>query len=359
MAKTPKKSTKKHRIRLSKRGIIVIACALALILITILGAVVWKQYEFRFGTAIVRDGSIKVTRDMDFDALSRALLDSGYIDNAERWAAMARSHDLDSTQGGYYTLTEGMSYRRALNNFYHGRQTPVRLTFNNIRSMERLAGVVSKYIEADSLEVLGTLRSDTLIAGMGFTPVTFPAMFIPNTYEIYWNTTPAEFARRMNREWRKFWNDDRREAADTLDYTPEQISTIASIVIEETKFRGEMTNVAGVYLNRLRLGMPLQADPTVKFAMGDPGIRRVLKRYLDYDSPYNTYKYAGLPPGPICVPPIDAIDAVLAYVDAGHDFLYFCAKADFSGQHAFARSLSEHNRNAAAYSRELNRRGIR
>ena len=173
--------------------------------------------------------------------------------------------------------------------------------------------------------------------------------------------TPEEFVERMQKEHDRFWNEERREKARRLGYPPEQIATIASIVIEETKFKGEMTQVAGVYVNRLRAGMPLQADPTVKFAVGDPSIRRVLHRHLEYDSPYNTYKYNGLPPGPICVPSIAALDATLDYAEAKnkHNYLYFCANSDFSGRHVFARTLPEHNRNAAAYAAELNRRGIR
>lgn len=349
----------KHR-KLSARGIAVIA-ALALILVVIAGAIGWKQYDYRFGTAIVRSGTVQVSTGTTFDELSRMLADSGYVRNIRKWESYARSNGLDSVRAGNYTLKSGASYRTALTDFRYGRQTPVRLTFNNIRTMDRLAGVVSKYIEADSLTILKTLRDTDIIRETGLTKATFPSLFIPNTYEVYWTMTPEEFVARMKKEHNRFWNDERRAQAKKLGYTPEQISTIASIVIEETKFKGEMTQVAGVYVNRLRAGMPLQADPTVKFALGDPSIRRVLNKHLQYDSPYNTYKYAGLPPGPICVPSITALDATLAYADEGrkHNYYYFCAKADFSGRHAFARTLPEHNRNAAAYAAELNRRGIR
>lgn len=364
MAKTKtsrrKKTAKgKHR-KLSARGIAMIA-ALALILVVIAGAIGWKQYDYRFGTAIVRSGTVQVSTGTTFDELSRMLADSGYVKNIHKWESYARSNDMDSVRAGNYALKNGTSYRTALADFRYGRQTPVRMTFNNIRTMDRLAGVVSKYIEADSLTILKTLRDTNIIRKTGLTKATFPSLFIPNTYEVYWTMTPEEFVARMKKEHDRFWNDERRAQAQKLGYTPEQISTIASIVIEETKFKGEMTQVAGVYANRLRAGMPLQADPTVKFALGDPSIRRVLNKHLQYDSPYNTYKYAGLPPGPICVPPIAALDATLAYADEGqkHNYYYFCAKADFSGRHAFARTLPEHNRNAAAYAAELNRRGIR
>lgn len=347
----------KHK-RLSARGIAVIA-ALGLIVVVIAGAFGWKQYDYRFGTAIVRSGTVQVYTGTTFGELGRMLADSGYVKNLRKWESYARSNGMDSVRAGNYALKNGTSYRTALTGFFYGRQTPVRLTFNNIRTMDRLAGVVSKYIEADSAAILRTLNDPTVIAETGLTPKTFPSLFIPNTYEVYWTMTPREFVGRMKKEHDRFWNDERRAKAKKLGYTPEQIATIASIVIEETKFKGEMTQVAGVYFNRLRAGMPLQADPTVKFALGDPSIRRVLNKHLQYDSPYNTYKYAGLPPGPICVPPITALDATLAYADKKHDYYYFCAKADFSGRHAFARTLPEHNRNAVAYAAELNRRGIR
>lgn len=364
MAKTKttrrKSSAKGRHRRLSARGIAVIA-ALAVILLVIAGAFGWKQYDYRFGTTIVRDGTVQVPTGTTFAGLGRMLADSGYVKNLRKWKSYARSNGMDSVRAGSYTLRSGMSYRTALTGFFYGRQTPVRLTFNNIRTMNRLAGVVSKYIEADSAAILRTLTDPTVIAEAGFSRATFPSLFIPNTYEVYWTMTPREFVARMRKEHDRFWNDERLAKAEELGYTPEQIATIASIVIEETKFKGEMTQVAGVYINRLRAGMPLQADPTVKFALGDPSIRRVLNKHLAYDSPYNTYKYGGLPPGPICVPPIVALDATLAYADADkkHDYYYFCAKADFSGRHAFARTLPEHNRNAAAYATELNRRGIR
>lgn len=360
---SPKKTSSKKKSskrKLSRRGILIV-CVLALVLCVIGGAFFWKQYQYRFSTGIVKKGVVQIPSGTSFEAMSLMLVDSGYVANAQKWASFARSHGVDSVRGGNYALSPGMSYRTALTTFFYGRQTPVRLTFNNIRTMDRLAGTVSRYIEPDSLQMIRVLNDPATAQEYGFTKATFPALFIPNTYEVYWTLTPEGFVERMHKEYERFWNEDRKVRAEKLGYTPDQISTIASIVIEETKFQGEMTDVAGVYLNRLKVGMPLQADPTAKFAAGDFSIRRVLDYHKTIDSPYNTYKYAGLPPGPICVPPINAIDAVLAYADADkkHGYYYFCAKADFSGKHAFAKTLSEHNRNAAAYHAELNRRGIR
>ena len=181
-------------------------------------------------------------------------------------------------------------------------------------------------------------------------------MFIPNTYEMYWNSSADDFIRRMKKESDRFWKSRDAKLART-GLSRDEATTLASIVYEETKRKDEMPVVAGVYINRLKRGMPLQADPTVKFAVGDFSIKRVLYAHLDVDSPYNTYKYSGLPPGPICMPSIAAIDAVLDYAD--HDYLYFCAKDDLSGAHNFAKTLADHNRNAAAYARALNRLKIK
>ena len=185
---------------------------------------------------------------------------------------------------------------------------------------------------------------------------TFMAMFIPNTYEVYWNCSVNDLLQRMKRESDRFWASRDAKLA-RCGLTRNEAITLASIVYEETKRQSEMPVVAGVYINRLRRGMPLQADPTVKFALGDFSLRRILHKHLEVDSPYNTYRVVGLPPGPICMPSIAAIDAVLNYQE--HDYLYFCAKEDLSGAHNFARTLAEHNRNARAYAAALNRLKIR
>lgn len=352
---------KTKKTKLSKRGVVVLIAILtaALAGLTALSIVGWNMWSYRFSSAIARNGVIYIHRSMNFEQTAQMLADSGYLVNPSRWESMAREHGVDSVQMGRYELSSGDSYRTALGCMRYGRESAVRVTFNNIRNVERLSGVVSKYLAADSVELLCAMRDGELIKELGFERATLPAMFLPNTYEVYWSISPEDFMRRMKREWERFWDDERRAKADSLGYSPEQIATLASIVIEETKFSGEMSDVAGVYLNRLRIGMPLQADPTVKFAVGDMSIRRVLYSHLDQDSPYNTYKHRGLPPGPICIPPIEAIEATLACAERSHNYLYFCANPDFSGRHIFTRSLSEHNRNAAAFQAELNRRRIR
>ena len=257
---------------------------------------------------------------------------------------------------GRYLIEKGTNNNSLVNMLRVGKQEPVKVTFTNIRFKEQLAAAISKYIEADSTEVLKTLTDTAMIRQSGFTRETFSAMFIPNTYEVYWTTSPENFVKRMKVEYENFWNESRKEKAEQLGLTPIEVSTLASIVQEETIKADEKPVVAGLYINRLKRGIPLQADPTIKFAIGDFSIRRVLNEYLEMDSPYNTYKYAGLPPGPINFPERSSIDAVLNYDK--NNYLYMCAKEDFSGYHNFARTLAEHNRNAEKYRQALNENRI-
>ncbi|NJM16447.1 MAG: endolytic transglycosylase MltG [Bacteroidales bacterium] len=199
-------------------------------------------------------------------------------------------------------------------------------------------------------------RDTALVDSLGFNAQTFPAMFIPNTYELYWTVTAKGFIVRMHKEYQQFWDRNRTEKLQRSGLSQLEVSALAAIVDEETRFNSEKPRVAGVYVNRLKKGMKLQADPTVKFAVGNFNIKRVLHAHLAVASPYNTYKNYGLPPGPIRIPSIAGIDAVLNYEK--HEYIYFCANADFSGKHAFAKTLAQHNANAAKYRRALNRNKI-
>jgi UPF0755 protein len=216
--------------------------------------------------------------------------------------------------------------------------------------------LLSRHIQPDSLEILQALNDTQCTKTYGFTPATIMGMFIPNTYEVYWTIGVEALMQRMKKEYDAFWNDERREKAAAMQFTPQEVVTLAAIVCEETLKADEMPRVAGVYVNRLKKGIPLQADPTLKFAADNFAMRRVLSRYKAIDSPYNTYKYAGLPPGPICVPPPVAIDAVLNYEQ--HQYIYFCAKADFSGYHNFSKTLAQHNQYAREYQRTLSQNRI-
>jgi UPF0755 protein len=237
-----------------------------------------------------------------------------------------------------------------------GLQEPVKVTFNNIRYLDQLAKKVSSQIEAEPDSIMKLLENKSFIEKYGFNENTIKCMFLPNTYEFWWNTDAHGFFSKMNQEYETFWNDDREKKAKNLGFTRHEVSTLASIIEEETRKESEKSRIAGVYINRLNKGIRLQADPTVKYAMGNFNIKRVVKNHLTIDSPWNTYKYAGLPPGPIRIPSIKSIDAVLNHEK--HDYLYFCAKDDFSGYHVFAKTLSQHNKNARLYQRALNRRKI-
>ena len=223
--------------------------------------------------------------------------------------------------------------------------------------MSRLAAILGKKLMVDSAAIAQVLTDSIYCNKLGYDVYPIPAMFVPNTYEVYWNISVDKLMERMKTEHDAFWNKSRRQKADALGLTPEEVCTVASIIDEETANTEEKPMIAGMYLNRLKEGMPLQADPTVKFAIGDFSLRRIYKNMLTTNSPYNTYKNEGLPPGPIKIASVKGIDAVLNRVP--HDYLYMCAKEDFSGTHNFARTYSEHLANAARYAKALNERGIK
>lgn len=272
------------------------------------------------------------------------------------WLARKRSGNRP-LPSGHYKLTHGMSSLRLINTILNHKQTPVRVTFNNLRTLGDLARRLAQQLEADSASLLKAFSSQSLLINSGFTLQTVAALFIPNTYEVYWTVTPDDLFVRFQKEYQRFWDSTRKEQSRQAGLTPVEVSVLASIVEQETTKDSEKPTIAGVYLNRLRAGMPLQADPTVKFALGDFGLKRIRHEHLLVDSPYNTYKYAGLPPGPICLPSIASIDAVLNYQD--HGYFYFCAKDDLSGYHTFARSYDDHLANARKYQKALNQRGVK
>ncbi|HOB84460.1 MAG TPA: endolytic transglycosylase MltG [Bacteroidales bacterium] len=271
------------------------------------------------------------------------------------WIARRKNYPVN-VKPGRYVIRHKMSYVEAINMFRSGDQAPVNVTFNNIRTLYDLAGKIGGQISADSTAIADFFNDTANYSGDGFSRENIISVFIPNTYQFFWNTNAKELYRRMLKENRKFWNDERKSKAEAIGMTPAEVSTLASIVDDEAGKADEKPRIAGVYLNRLKRGIPLQADPTIKFALNDFSLTRILKKHLQIDSPYNTYLNGGLPPGPIGCPTIESIDAVLNAEK--HDFLYFVAKADFSGYHHFSRTLSEHNRFAAIYQRELNKRKI-
>ena len=263
----------------------------------------------------------------------------------------------DNIITGRYAIEPGMSITRVFRIIKRGHQAPMKLTIPEVRTIDLMAGALARKLMLDSLTIIQGLRSSEYCQQLGYDTATIACVFIPNTYEVYWNTSLDALMKRMKKEHDAFWTEERLQKAKHKGLTANEVAILASIVDEETTTNAEKPMVAGMYLNRLHLNMLLQADPTVKFAVGDFSLRRILHKHLTTDSPYNTYRYAGLPPGPIKVASIQGTDAVLNATP--HDYLYMCAKEDFSGTHIFARTLQEHLQNARRYQQALNRRGIK
>jgi UPF0755 protein len=260
-------------------------------------------------------------------------------------------------KAGRYEIPPNSSNRAIVTKLRSGDQDPVRLTFNNVRIKEELVEKIGKKLLIDKNEVLQMLNDEEVCAKYGFNKETIMCMFLPDTYDIFWDVSAEDFFDRMHKEYKKFWNADRLEDAKAINMSPAEVGVMASIVQSETNAKDEMPRVAGVYVNRIAQNIHLDADPTVKFAVGDFTLRRILNKHLTIDSPYNTYRNAGLPPGPIALPERVAIDAVLGYEK--HNYIFFCAKEDFSGHHNFAVTYAEHLKNADIYRKALDDRGIK
>lgn len=294
----------------------------------------------------------------DYQWVQKELYDRGIVNNMVSFSFLAKVMKYqENVKEGRYLLKKEMTNREAIKILRGGMQAPVDITFNNVRLLEELPGKITQNIALDSSDYARYLLDQAVAEKYGFEEETFISMFLPNTYEVYWTVSAEDLTEKMHREYERFWNaDGRKEKAEALGLTQVQVSTLASIVQAESQKYDEQPVIAGVYLNRLKRGIALQADPTLVFAVGDFSIKRVLNVHKEIDSPYNTYKYPGLPPGPINMPDIRAIDAVLNYKQ--HKYIYFCAKEDFSGYHNFAATLSEHERNRRKYQQALNEAGI-
>lgn len=280
-----------------------------------------------------------------------------YIKDEKLFLWLVRYKKLESNiHAGRYVITNGMTYNSLINLLRSGKQSPVRITFTNMRTIGQIAGKFGSQLETDSLAITKFFDDTSNYSADGFNKATIISLFIPDTYEFYWNTSAPKLYERLLREYKSFWNNDRLAKAKQNNLSPAEVSTLASIIDEEVAKRDEKPKIAGVYINRLKQGIPLQADPTIKFVMNDFTLSRILKKYLEIESPYNTYIHGGLPPGPIGCPSKDGIEAVLNADKS--DYLFFVAKPDFSGYHNFSRTLNEHNRFASLYQRELNRRRI-
>ncbi|MFM1874881.1 MAG: hypothetical protein RL266_618 [Bacteroidota bacterium] len=335
--------------------------AIATVIIACLGGVsVWELYSLIYRPNVGLDEDkvyFYIPTGSSFQDVSNALVEQGYIRSQAsfEWVSEQKKYKLN-VKAGRYRLKDGMSNNELVNLLRAGLQEPVQVTFNNVRFKEELAGRIGRAIEADSTKIIDLLNSKEFISNYGFTTETFLTLFLPNTYEFWWNTSAEQFVDRMALEYKTFWTAERKQKAKNLGLSQSEVSILASIVQKETNKNDEKPTVAGVYLNRLKRGMLLQADPTLVYANRDFEARRVLNWHKQIDSPYNTYKYKGLPPGPICLPSIQSIDAVLN--TKPHNYLYFCAKADGSGYHSFASTYNEHLKNAREFQRELNKRKV-
>jgi len=292
-----------------------------------------------------------------YEDILKLINEKKLIKNSQSFAWASRKKNYPNhVNPGRYKVKNRMSNNEFINMLRSGRQDPVMLTFNNLRTEKQLAKRLSDQLEIDSPSIMSFFNSDSIARSYGFDKYTFRCIFIPNTYEVYWNISTESLFQRMLSEYDSFWTWKRKNKAEQIGLTKEEVITLASIVNEETRKDNEKSRIAGVYMNRLHKGIRLHADPTVIYAIGNFSMQRVLRKHYKIDSPYNTYKFGGLPPGPICFPEVSSIDAVLNYEK--HNYLYFCAKPDFSGYHNFAKTLKEHNRNAELYRRELNKRRI-
>ena len=303
---------------------------------------------------------VHIPNGASFQRVVDSLTTNGQIRDAAAFAEVAAQLQYVRTpmRAGRFRIQPGWNNLELVRHLRGGAQAPVRVTFTNARFVEEVAGDIGRQIEADSSEIVRLLTDPATLDSLGLRPETALTLFIPNTYELYWNTSAEALIDRMRKEHTRFWSrQDRLAKAAALDLTPAEVYTLAAIVQKETNQNSEKPRVAGAYLNRLALGMPLQADPTVVYALRQFDLRRVLFRHLEVDSPYNTYLNAGLPPGPIAMADISSLDAVLNPED--HDYLYFVARGDESGLHNFSKGLAGHNANIRTYQQNLRRRGLR
>ena len=333
---------------------------IAIALILILSVVGYSFYQKIFAPAVIKKGTVYIPSNGSMDDLTKLITD--FVEKTDDFNWVAEKKKFTKPKGGKYTLNKGMSMNDLVNLFRSGNQTPVKVTFNNQDSLEKLAGRIAQQIEADSTTLLKAFKDSDFLKKNNFTEVSALGMYIPNQYEFYWNTSAEKFRNKMLSYYNKFWNASRIEKAKQHGLTKEQVITLASIVQKETAQIVERPKVAGLYLNRYKNNWPLEADPTIIYALKqkhgqDFIVKRVLFKDLEIKSPYNTYKNVGLPPTLIAMPDISAIDAVLS--PEKHDYFFMCASIEKIGFHDFAKTLSQHNRNAAKYQRWINNQGIK
>lgn len=339
---------------MKRKYIILLTSCLILIGTGIIG---YKGYEIIKKPNLKQDMTLYIPTGADFAQVMDSLRVHNALESEDgiEWVADRKNY-VSRVKPGKYFLPAGLSNEELINALRSGEQQAVKVTFNNIRRLPALAAQLSKHVEPTEEEIFKILQDGSFHNEMGYTSEAFPAAFVPNTYEVWWNTSARDLVVKVIKQSERFWTKKRLEKAKGWGLTKAEIATIASIVQEETIKMDDAPRIAGVYLNRVRIGMPLQADPTIKFAMNADTVKRILDKDKEFESPYNTYKYYGLPPGPINVPEPDYLDAVLN--GEKHKYLYFCANADMSGYSVFAKSYGEHLRNARRYQNALNKMKI-
>lgn len=305
---------------------------------------------------ITKSVRIYIDRDDTVDSVHAKVAEAGKPSSMAGFSLMSTLKKYETPRTGCFAVEPGENMFTFVRRIANGMQTPVMLSVPEVRTVKDMAQRLASQLMISADEIESQLENADFIGSLGYDKHTVPCLFVPNTYEIYWNTSAENLLTRLDKEKQNFWTAERKEKAQSIGMTPEQVVTLASIVESETSYGPEKATVAGLYKHRMEIDMPLQSDPTVIFAIGDFSIHRVLNEQLRFDSPYNTYKYKGLPPGPIRIPSIQGIDAVLNYDH--NDYLYMCAKEDFSGSHNFTNSYAVHLQNAAKYQRALNQRGI-
>jgi UPF0755 protein len=336
---------------------------LAALLLLALAVGGFAYYQVMVVPVVPRGGeavTIQIPTGSDYETVMDSLAVHGIAPNRVFFDPLAEQMEFrrERMRAGRFTLRPGLSSVGLIRKLRSGAQATVDVVLTTEREPMNVAAKVARFLEPDSLAFQRLFQDTAYLDSLGYTPETLQTLFIPNTYEMYWNATPREFVARMVKEHERFWrSENRMQKAKERELTPAEVYTLASVVEKESLQASERPRIAGVYLNRLRVGMPLQADPTVVYANREFGLGRVLYRHLEFDSPYNTYMYRGLPPGPITMSSRGSIDAVLDPED--HDYIYFCARGDGSGLHNFASTGAGHARNRAIYAANLRDRGIR
>ncbi len=330
---------------------------IAAIAVIILFAVFFAWKLFGPAVSVKQEGYLFIKTGSSYEDVQKELVRNGFI-GGNIWFSMAsRIVGYKRIKPGRYKLIDGMSMTSLVRLLNNGQQTPVNFVITKIRTKEVLADKIGNAFECDSLQVIDFLNNPDSLKPYGLDTNTVMAVAMPFTYDIKWNTTPSRIFQQFYAAYKSFWSEERKQKADSLKLTPLEVSALASIIDEETNAAVDRPNIASVYLNRIQKGMPLQADPTLKFALKNFGLKRVLNEHKNIVSPYNTYMNKGLPPGPICTPQLETIDAVL---NSPHtDYLYFVANSDFSGTHIFTTNYDDHMKYARLYQQELNKRNIK